>query len=516
MGKINLLDCTLRDGGYVNDWKFGRRSTHQIIRSLVRAGVDIIEVGFLNKTVTPQPGVTRWQTMDQLKEVLPQRSKRGSAIFSAMCIHNFYDVDLLPQRDETTVDMLRVTFHDYDAPQGLEFCRRAKEKGYLLSCNPINIMGYTDEQVLWLTKEIAKIHPYAMSIVDTHGSMNHRDLQRLVGLVDNNLPRDICLGLHLHENMAQSFSLAQRFVDYHLNRDITVDGSLEGMGRIPGNLPIELMAHYLNENMNTHYDLDPMLDAIEDCINPIKGSPLWGYTPIYFLSAKYNLHRTYAEHLSQKGTLTHRDINHILSQIAPEKKTAFDAEYADQLYYQYQHRQVDDSAARAKLSQELEGKTVLVVAPGSSLTRCADQVENALKEADVAISANFVPDFAVDYSFFTSSKRYDRLGGPLCPVIATSNLTGAQFTIDYDSVCGTFPGGANSVIMLLNLLKDMDVKEVLLAGADGYSTGAADYFDNSYHAHTRRDDQFNRDMAQAIAACGLNLRFVTPSAYQKG
>ena len=62
----------------------------------------------------------------------------------------------------------------------------------------------------------------------------------------------------------------------------------------------------------------------------------------------------------------------------------------------------------------------------------------------------------------------------------------------------------------------MDVKEVLLAGADGYSTGAADYFDNSYHAHTRRDDQFNRDMAQAIAACGLNLRFVTPSAYQKG
>ena len=44
---IKLLDCTLRDGGYINDWKFGYRTAKSIIQKLVDSNADYVEVGFL-------------------------------------------------------------------------------------------------------------------------------------------------------------------------------------------------------------------------------------------------------------------------------------------------------------------------------------------------------------------------------------------------------------------------------------------------------------------------------------
>ena len=119
----------------------------------------------------------------------------------------------------------------------------------------------------------------------------------------------------------------------------------------------------MNEYFGGHYNIDDLMDAIQDHIAPIKGNCAWGYTPAYFLSAKFNLHRNYAEHYLGKGDLTNRDINHILAAIAPNKKTVFDAAYADTLYTEYKNRRIDDAGALAALQRAFAGKTVLVLAP---------------------------------------------------------------------------------------------------------------------------------------------------------
>ena len=245
-------------------------------------------------------------------------------MFSAMAMRSNYDINKLSPYSGTGIEMIRITAHDYDIEEGMDFSRKVKEKGYKLSINPINIMGYSDERILWIIDQVNKIQPYQFSIVDTFGSMKRRDLDRIVSLVDNNLDRNIRVALHLHENMSLSCSLAQKYVDKHLNRPVAIDGSLMGMGRIPGNLPIELIADYLNEYADKAYDIDYLMDAIQDYIAPIKGTPEWGYTPAYFLSARFNLHRNYAEYYLGKGDLTNRDINHILARIDSVKKTAFD------------------------------------------------------------------------------------------------------------------------------------------------------------------------------------------------
>lgn len=516
MQNIHLLDCTLRDGGYINDWAFGFDNIRDIANSLVRANVDIVEVGFL-RNVGYDADYTLWNTVKELKSILPPDKK--NSLFSGMALHNLYDIEKLEPWDGTGIDIIRVTFHDYDIEQGLAFCRKVQAKGYKVSCNPINIMGYSDAGVLWLVEQVNKIHPYAFSIVDTFGSMQQQDLDRIVSLVHNNLSHDIALGLHLHENLALSFSLAQSFLAKNLvEREVIIDASLLGMGRTPGNLCIELIADYLNTYYGKQYDIDCMLDAIQDQIAPIKAMEPWGYSPPYFLSARYNLHRNYAEHFLGKGDLSARDINHLLSRIAPEQKTAFDAKYADELYSAYKNHHIDDSAARTALASALAGKSVLCLAPGATLDSHKAAIEAYVDEQHpVVIAANFVPeDFALDYAFFSSGKRFEKLADCPCPVIASSNLVGdVAFSIDYNSLSGAFPLGSNSLVMLLRLLAGLGVTSVALAGADGYAPGEENYRDPRMKNHTPRGAEYNTAMTKALAAQGVRLEFLTPSHYEK-
>ena len=524
MPNVKLLDCTLRDGGYVNDWRWGFAPARQIIRTLTRAGTDIVAVGFLRNVGEYDPDVTVCNTIEELNRLLPEEP-RGT-IYSGMAMRSNYDISKLSEYAGHGIEMIRITAHDYDIRDGMDFAREVKARGYKLSINPINIMGYADKDILWILDQVNAILPYQFSIVDTFGSMRRRDLERIVSLVDHNLDPGIRVGLHLHENMALSFCLAQEFIDKHLRRDTTVDASLMGMGRIPGNLPIELVADYMNDTLGAHYDIDELMDAIQDHIAPIKGAPQWGYTPAYFLSARYNLHRNYAEHYLAKGDLTNRDINHILSGIELGKKTAFDKDYADRLYAEYQDRRVDDAAALEGLKAAFAGRRVLVLAPGATLADPATQarvaaLRGAPDGAEVTVSANFVPEFLTpDYAFFTNSKRLDKAGGFPCPVILTSNLRpqaqpARSCVVGYDRVAGAFAQGGNSVVMLLRLLAQCGAKAVLLAGADGYAEGKPAYADASLHAHTGRGPAFHAAMAGAIRACGLPVTFVTPSAYER-
>ena len=516
MNDRKLLDCTLRDGGYINNWNWGFDNARDIIHSLVRAGVDIVEVGFLRNVEGYNPDITVCNRIEELNRLLPENP--GSAMFSAMAMRSNYDIKKLAPYNGRGIEMIRITAHDYDIAEGMDFAREVKEKGYKLSINPINIMGYDDKQLMWIFDQVNKIMPYQFSIVDTFGSMRRRDLDRIVSLADHNIAPGVRLALHLHENMSLASCLAQDFLDKHLNSDVTVDGSLEGMGRIPGNLPIELIADYCNEYLGAHYDIDYLMDAIQDQISPIKGQSAWGYTPAYFLSARYNLHRNYAEHYLNKGDLTNRDINHILAGFDRSKTTVFDAAYADKLYEDYKRHSVDDSAAMAALAGQLAGKQVLVLAPGPSLReKQAEICEYIARHKPVVIAANFVPqEIAADYVFFSNNKRFSKIEALPCTGILTSNLESRPdcLTVDYNRLAGAFAQGDNSLILLLRLLHALGAQSAALAGADGYRTGRSNYASSSMHSHVARDADFNCAMREAIQSSGIPCTFLTPSEYE--
>lgn len=512
---IMLLDCTLRDGGYVNNWVWGFQTARQIIKALTKARVDVVEVGFLRNVEKYDPNITVCNHIEELNRLLPENT--GNTIYSGMAMRSNYDIKKLSPYSGKGIEMIRITAHDYDIAEGMEFAQEVKDKGYKLSINPINIMGYSDDRILWILDQVNNIHPYQFSIVDTFGSMKRRDLDRIASLVDNNIDGDIRVALHLHENMSLACLLSQNYVDKRLQRPIAVDGSLMGMGRIPGNLPIELIADYLNDYSGTNYDIDFLLDAIQDYIAPIKGQSEWGYTPAYFLSARYNLHRNYAEHYLKKGDLTHRDINHILSRFDLSKKTAFDAKYADQLYSNYKNNTIEDKETLNILKEKLAGKNVLIVAPGASLLSHSDRIDEFIAaEMPVVIAINFVPENGcADYIFFSNAKRYSQFGGTSIPSIATSNIKdiNAEYVINYNTLSSTFTEGENSLVMLLKLLKNLNAGKISVAGADGYKDGKMQYFNNTLRDSTIHGNQFNIAVHDAIELLNLNVEYITPSAY---
>lgn len=512
---LKLLDCTLRDGGYVNDWKFGFTSTKDIINRLTKANIDVVEVGFLRNVEEYDEDITVCNYIEELNRLLPENIE--NTMYSAMAMRSNYDINKLSPYSGKGIEMIRITAHDYDIEDGMDFAREVKAKGYKLSINPINIMGYSDARILWILEQVNQIQPYQFSIVDTFGSMKRRDLDRIVSLVDNNLDRNIRVALHLHENMSLSCSLAQAFIDKHLNRPVAVDGSLMGMGRIPGNLPIELIADYCNDYTGKTYDIDYLMDAIQDYIAPLKGEAEWGYTPAYFLSARFNLHRNYAEHYLKKGDLTIRDINHILARFDNEKKTAFDASYADILYENYKNNQIDDSESRTELTKLLAGKKVLLIAPGASIESYQEKINNFIREENpVVISINFIPDlYEVDFAFFSNNKRFSNLENILCKTIVTSNLVEkeADFKIDYNSLSGAFDQGCNSFIMILKLLKEMNLEKIYVVGADGYTENGKNYYKTNIRTYTEHGNKFNLAVISAVQNLDIKVEFLTPSAY---
>ena len=156
MPNVKLLDCTLRDGGYVNDWRWGFAPARQIIRTLTRAGTDIVEVGFLRNVGEYDPDVTVCNTIEELNRLLPEDS-RGT-MYSGMAMRSNYDISKLSEYSGRGIEMIRITAHDYDIRDGMDFAREVKARGYKLSINPINIMGYADKDILWILDQV-KRHP---------------------------------------------------------------------------------------------------------------------------------------------------------------------------------------------------------------------------------------------------------------------------------------------------------------------------------------------------------------------
>ncbi len=517
---LNLLDCTLRDGGYINNWKWGFESARDIIKSLVLAGVEVIETGFLRNTDGYDPDITVCNYIEELNRLIPDDV--NNSMFSAMSMCSNYDVEKLSPYVGKGIEIIRVTAHDYDLKEGIKFAQKVQEKGYKLSINPINIMGYSDRQILWILDQVNKIHPYQFSIVDTFGSMKRRDLDRIVSLADNNLDKNIRLALHLHENMSLGCLLAQRFIDMHMNRPVSIDGSLMGIGRVPGNLPVELVADYLNDYCGKNYDIDYMMDAIQDYISPIKGEIKWGYTPAYFLSARFNLHRNYAEYYLEKGDLANRDINHILARFDQAKATVFDKDYAEEMYKQYMYNKIDDKEVRSILGKIFNGRKILIIAPGGTIKKYKKSIDEYIEKNNaLLISVNFIPEFfKADYAFFSNNRRYEKINvnRNRCKIIVTSNISEPDmeyYQVDYNSLTGAFYEGCNSLVMLLKLLKELNVEDVTLAGADGYLDCRSDYYRTDIRSYSEHGRDFNMAVSKAISRLKINVSFLTPSLYER-
>lgn len=296
---IQLLDCTLRDGGYINNWQFGKTEFLYLIEELSEANVDYIEAGFLNE-INYADGSTNFSDVSTAEREMNDVSI--STPLALMVRPDRYDFNKLCIA-KGKIRYLRIAFYRKDLDVAIRFAKSAADNGYNLFFNLVNSAGYSTNQLKETASRLSDINPYAVTIVDTFGCMTQQKLEDFIDVFDRIMPNPVKIAFHPHNNMLMAYPLAQIFIELvnSCHRDGIVDGTLMGIGRKPGNLPSELIANHLNSLYGEKYRINRMSSVIENVIEPIKIQNDWGYSPAYMLGAAAKINRNYVEYFLQNG-----------------------------------------------------------------------------------------------------------------------------------------------------------------------------------------------------------------------
>ena len=501
------------------------RGIKKIISQLTASGVDIIECGFLEDGEYDE-NASVYNSVEQIRKFLPQNHR--NSMYVAMACYGEYDISQLSEYDGTSIDGIRVTFHYNEVDDALFYCKSVIAKGYKVFVQPVGTTSYSDEQLLDLIKKVNEIQPYAFYLVDTLGLMHQNDVLRFFYLIDYNLNKSIHMGFHSHNNLQLSYSNCQALANIESDRVISLDASVYGMGRGAGNLNTELMATYINEHKARKYEIEPLLEIVDEFILDIKKTHEWGYTVPYYLAAINGCHPTYASYLSKKQTLTVRGISTILRMIEPERRSLFNKDLAESKYREFQKCEIDDSVSIAGLQEKIESKNVIVLGPGNTLNTHRKLILSSVREHNcIVISVSFVPDFIeCDYTFLSNKKRYNTTFNPTnkkLNLIHTSNILvddNNSYTVNYSSLLSENDIIMdNTTIMLLNLLCKVKPAKVYLAGCDGYNVGAENYYQQRLQFNQDKEYllSINDAMANRIKELKetLKIEFLTPSYYDR-
>ena len=472
MNDIHILDCTLRDGGYCNGWKFGHDNIKKIINGLLKANVEIVECGFITNKVAYDSDATKFTSFQEISEFIP--TNRNNKLFVAMINYGEFDADKIPFHDGTSVDGIRIAYHKKDRFEAIQYCKKLQEKGYLVFVQAMVSLSYTDEEFLDTIRRINEIKPYAFYIVDSFGMMNGKDLMRLFYMVEHNLSSEIWIGFHSHNNMQLAYSNAQKLVEIHTNRKIIIDSSVYGMGRGAGNLNTELFLNYLNETLGKSYIINPLLTLIDEVLNEFYQRNYWGYSLPNYISASHGAHPNYSSYFDDRKTLTYEDMNNIFELMDDAKKVSFDKNYAEELYLSYMENGKVQEERKADLKNQLTGKTVILVAPGKTSVDEKDKVIEKKSENVILISVNHVySEIQPDFVFISNLRRFRDFPNEAKSIsIVTSNIASKDILLQAnysDLINNEDTVSDNAGLMAIKFLIDNKVSKIYLAGFDGYA-----------------------------------------------
>lgn len=336
MQKYELLDCTIRDGGYVNDWKFTKEQIRQCYISCSKANIDYMEIGFrnLNKPeLKNKYGETYFCYEDYLNNVVGDID--GCKIAVMVTINAFDMNDFVP-KTQSKIDMVRVlmAYHGskngddnvLDMKQlldGIKQIEQLIELGYKISFNIGRIDKINKNQLYEICKILSTTQISYFTMADTYGSVDLCYIETLIPYVKMLLNNtNIKIGFHTHDNMTNATSKALYSLKYGVD---IIDGCILGYGRGSGNAKTELLMMDLNKNYGTNYEFinvieygDKYLIHYKECTNNLC------YNIIYALSAYFGCHVSYSIDIIEKyDKMEVRNVYRIFEKLKEMKKEMF-------------------------------------------------------------------------------------------------------------------------------------------------------------------------------------------------
>ncbi|MFH1622624.1 MAG: aldolase catalytic domain-containing protein [Candidatus Omnitrophota bacterium] len=283
--KIKVFDCTVRDGGLINNHDFEDRFVKEAYKALSAAGVDYMEMGYKNsKRLFSPKEFGKWKFCDD-----DAISKIIDGIESNTKISIMVDVDRVDVEDvkpckESPVDMIRVASYVKDIDKAIFLVNHFADKGYETTVNIMAISRALDNEIdeaLHQLEEESKAQ--VVYIVDSFGALYQESTEFLVKKFKSILKTKE-VGMHAHNHQQLAFCNTIEAIIHDANY---MDGTIYGIGRAAGNCPLELLIGFLK---NPKFDIRPILDVISNEFIPLRNKIEWGYIIPYAISGMFNEH----------------------------------------------------------------------------------------------------------------------------------------------------------------------------------------------------------------------------------
>ncbi len=284
---IKILDCTIRDGGLMNNHLFDDEIVKAVYSGCVDAGIDYMEIGYKHsKRIFTPDGYGKWKycTEDDIRHIVGDNDTSLKLSVMVDAEKSDYKEDVLP-RDQSVLDMIRVAAYIHQIPLALDMIKDAHDKGYettinLMSVSVVNERELDEALELLVNSEVDTIY-----IVDSFGSLYSEQTrflsEKYLGYAT---PHGKVVGMHAHNNQQLAFA---NTIEALISGADMLDASMAGLGRGAGNCPIELLVGFLH---NPKLRLRPILKCIQQYIEPLQEKLMWGFDIPYMITGLLNQH----------------------------------------------------------------------------------------------------------------------------------------------------------------------------------------------------------------------------------
>lgn len=283
--KIKVLDCTIRDGGLINNHDFDYRFVREVYKALCEAGVDYMEIGYKNSQNLFSPKeYGKWKFCDDedIKKVIEGIESKTK--ISVMVDVDRVDIEDIKPCKESPVDMIRVASYVKDIDKAIFMVNHFAQKGYETTVNIMAISKALDNE---LTESLHQLEEESMAqviyIVDSFGALYQETTEFLIKKAKSILKTKE-VGIHGHNNQQLAFCNTIEAIIHDANY---VDGTVYGLGRAAGNCPLELILGFLK---NPKFDIRPILDLISKEFIPLREKIEWGYIIPYAITGILDEH----------------------------------------------------------------------------------------------------------------------------------------------------------------------------------------------------------------------------------
>ena len=282
--QIKVLDCTVRDGGLINQWQFGDDFVKKVFLALSHAGVDYMEIGYKSSEKffsRADHGAWKFCSEDDLKKIVGGVDMTMK--LSAMADIGRIEDDDIPPKSESVLDMIRVACYAKEVDKAINLAHHCMDKGYETTINLMAVSKVLERDLDEALNDLSKSHVPVVYLVDSFGAMYSEQIHFLAKKYFEALPGKE-LGIHTHNNQQLAFANTIEAIIAGINR---VDATLYGMGRGAGNCPLELLLSFLK---NPKFDIRPLLEVIQELFIPLKAEIEWGYHIPYMVTGILNEH----------------------------------------------------------------------------------------------------------------------------------------------------------------------------------------------------------------------------------